>query len=252
LTLLSFLILLTLSPAITAEQRIALVIGNASYRAYPLRNPLNDAEDMTAALVDLGFTVTTLIDAGNREMYQAIREFGNDLNRADVGLFYFAGHGMQVEGINYLIPIGADIQTEGEVRFNAIDANLVLSKMERAGISTSIIMLDACRDNPFARSFRSSSRGLAVMDAPSGSLIVYATAPGSVAADGTDRNGIFTGALLRFIREPGVDVEIMLRKVRKEVMTSTSNRQVPWSSSSFIGYYDLSQRERGPLERCAL
>jgi formylglycine-generating enzyme required for sulfatase activity len=178
-------------------------------------------------------------------MYQAIRDFGKDLTRADIGLFYFAGHGMQVEGVNYLIPVGADIQAEVEVRFSAIDANLVLAMMERAGTGTNILILDACRDNPFARSFRSSSRGLAVMDAPSGSLIVYATAPGSVAADGTGRNGIFTGAFLHHMKTPGVDVEDMLRDVRRDVMAETAKEQVPWSASSLTASFYFAG-ESGP------
>lgn len=208
------------------------MIGNASYGTSPLRNPANDAEDMTIVLKELGFKVTTLIDASHQEMYQAIRDFGKSISRADAGLFYFAGHGMQVDGVNYLIPVGADVQSEEEVKFNAIDANLVLAKMEQAKSRTNILLLDSCRDNPFTRSFRSSSRGLAIMDAPSGSLVVYATAPGSVAADGQGKNGIFTGAMLRHLKTPGVDVEAMLRQVRKEVMAETGNQQVPWSSSS--------------------
>ncbi len=138
---------------------------------------------------------------------------------------------------NYLIPIGADIQAEDEVKFNAIDANLVLSKMESAGNDVNIVIFDACRDNPFARSFRSSSRGLAIVEAPSGSLVIYATAPGSVAADGTGRNGVFSGAFLRHVRTPGIDVEVMLRDVRRDVMAETGGRQTPWSSSSMTGSF---------------
>jgi formylglycine-generating enzyme required for sulfatase activity len=244
LSLLCLMLLFILSSVLQAEQRIALVIGNASYETSPLRNPINDARDMTAALKDLGFKVTTLIDASNKEMYQAIRGFGEELPRADVCLFYFAGHGMQIDGVNYLIPIGADIQAEEEIKFSAIDANLVLAKMERAGTGTNILLLDACRDNPFARSFRSSSRGLAVMDAPSGSLIVYATAPGSVAADGKGRNGVFTGAFLRHMKTPSVDVEYMLREVRREVMAETNGKQIPWSASSLIlSFYFVGKSE---------
>ncbi len=169
--------------ALSAEQRTALVIGNATYRIASLRNPSNDARDMSAALQNLGFSVTTLIDANNQKMYQAIRDFGKDLARGRTGLFYYAGHGMQVGGRNYLIPVDADIRAEDEVRYFAVDAGLILSKMESAGNETNIVILDACRDNPFKRSFRSSSRGLAVVEAPKGSLVIYATAPGSVAAE---------------------------------------------------------------------
>jgi hypothetical protein len=244
------ILLLSLSlSSLPAEQRVALVIGNASYESAPLDNPANDARDMSAVLKDLGFSVKTLIDASNSEMYQAIREFGRDLARAEVGLFYFAGHGMQVDGANYLIPVGADIQAEEEIRFNAIDTNLILTKMDRAGAATNILILDACRDNPFARSFRSASRGLAVVEAPRGSLVVYATAPGSIAADGKGRNGIFTGALLEHIAKPGVDVEIMLRDVRRDVMAETDNKQVPWSSSSLTTAFFFSPEEKEPEER---
>ena len=233
--------------ALSAELRTALVIGNAAYRSASLRNPANDARDMSAALQNLGFSVTTLIDADNQKMYQAIRDFGKDLARGGMGLFYYAGHGMQVDGTNYLIPIGANIQAEDEVRFNSIDANLVLSKMESAGNDVNIVILDACRDNPFARSFRSSSRGLAIVEAPTGSLVIYATAPGSVAADGTGKNGIFTESLLQHIRTPGIDVETMLRNVRKEVLQKTERKQTPWSSSSLTGSFFFAGR-RGATE----
>ncbi len=188
--------------ALSAEKRTALVIGNSSYRTVPLKNPVNDAKDITEALKDLGFTVITLIDVSHQEMYQAIRDFGKELARTDVGLFYYAGHGIQVDGVNYLIPLDADIQVKDEVKFNCIDANLVLSKMESAGNNTNIIILDACRVNPFDRFFRAPARGLAVVEAPSGSLVVYATAPGATAAEGRGRNGIFTGVFLRYSKDP--------------------------------------------------
>jgi formylglycine-generating enzyme required for sulfatase activity len=185
----------------------------------------------------LGFQVTTLIDATKEKMFGAIRDFGKELARGGVGLFFYAGHGMQVRGANYLIPIGADIQSEDEVPFQAVDASLVLSKMESAGNRVNIVILDACRDNPFAMSFRSTGRGLSVVEAPRGSLVVYATAPGSVAAEGQGQNGVFTAALLRNIRTPGIDAELTLRKVRQEVMYDTVNAQVPWTSSSLTGSF---------------
>ena len=147
------------------------------------------------------------------------------------GLFYFAGHGMQVDGANFLIPVGTNIAAEDEVEFEAVDMGLVLGKMNTAGNVTNILIIDACRDNPFARSFRSGSRGLAVVDAPTGILIAYATAPGEVAADGTGRNGAFTEAFLDHVNTPDVDVELMFRNVRQDVMLATSNEQTPWTSS---------------------
>lgn len=218
-------------------RKTALVIGNAAYKGSLLKNPANDARGMAGALRQLGFNVKLYVNADYKSMYDAIRSFGRELSRGGVGLFYYAGHGMQVKGTNYLIPVGADIAEEDEVRFNAVDANLVLSKMESAGNRTNIVILDACRDNPFSRSFRSASRGLAVVDAPRGSLVVYATAPGSVSADGSGKNGIFTGALLKHIRESGIDIEMMLREVRRDVMAETNNAQIPWSSSSLTGNF---------------
>ena len=182
-----------------------MVIGNGRYESSPLRNPPNDAEDMSTTLHALGFEVTTYINAGALEMDRAINTFGQKLARDpdSVGLFYYSGHGMQVDGRNYLIPVGVSINAEDEVRFKSIDSGQVLAKMESAGNRINIVIPDACRDNPFLRSFRSSSRGLSVADAPQGSLIIYATSPGDVAADGDARNGIFTGALLRHMGTGG-------------------------------------------------
>ena len=215
-----------------SERRTALVIGNADYQSSPLENPVNDARDMAEIIRELGFSVTLKLNCGLQDMTEAIRQFGNELVRGGVGLFYYAGHGMQVGGRNYLIPVDADIRDEDEVRFFSMDAGLVLSKMESAGNQTNIVILDACRDNPFTRSFRTENRGLAMVEAPRGSLVIYATAPGSVAAEGRGRNGVFTGALLRHIKTPGIEVEAMLKKVRSDVLAATGNEQTPWSSSS--------------------
>ena len=214
-------------------RRVALIIGNSNYAVSPLKTPRNDAEDIGDVLAQLNFEVTTLIDSDLPSMNRAITEFGNNLARsADVALFYFAGHGMQVGGRNFLIPVSADIQGEDEVAYKAIDAGLVLAKMESAGSMTNILILDACRNNPFARKFRSGTQGLAQMDAPKGTLIVYATAPGDVAFDGDARNGIFTENLLRNIGTPDMDVELMFRQVRVQVLEQTGGKQTPWTSSS--------------------
>ena len=223
--------------AIDTERRIALVIGNGSYKSSPLRNPVNDAVDVASKLKRLGFDVTDGKDMTRKEMRSAIRAFGDNLKKGGVGLFYYSGHGMQVKGKNYLIPVGVDIQSEDEVEDEAIDAGLVMRKMERAGNTMNMVFLDACRDNPFARSFRTGSKGLAQMDAPSGSLIVYATAPGSVAADGKGRNGIFTKNLLLHLNTPGLEVGTMLRMVRVSVKKDTDGKQVPWESSSLEGEF---------------
>ena len=173
-------------------------------------------------------------------MRTAIRNFGKELRLGGVGLFYYAGHGMQVNGKNYLIPIGTDIGAEYEVQDEAVDAGQVLRSMENAGNTMNMVFLDACRNNPFARSFRSTNKGLAQMDAPSGSLIVYATAPGSVAADGSGRNGIFTKNLLSYLDTPD-EVGQMLRKVRVSVREETGGKQTPWESSSLEGNFYFMQ-----------
>ncbi len=221
-----------LLPGAQAAQRVALVIGNGEYKDAPLSNPVNDASDMAATLAGLGFAVQRYTDLDQRQMHHAIRRFGDALTRAEVGVFYYAGHGMQVGGRNYLIPIGADIEAEDEVPYQAIDADQVLAKMESAHNPVNILILDACRDNPLERSFRSASRGLVRMESPVGSLVLYATAPGATAADGTGRNGVFTQHLMEQLRQPGLSLDDVVLNTRVAVMRDTADRQVPWSSSS--------------------
>ncbi|MGH7388619.1 MAG: SUMF1/EgtB/PvdO family nonheme iron enzyme [Candidatus Rokuibacteriota bacterium] len=218
-----------------SEKRHALVIGNARYQSAPLRNPVNDARAMTAALRRAGFQVVAVEDAAQREMRRAILDFGHRLREGGVGLFYFAGHGLQVNGRNYLVPIDAQIESEAEVEVEAVDVASVLARMETARNRLNIVVLDACRDNPFARSFRSTSKGLASIDAPSGTMIAYATAPGRVARDGTGSNGLYTGELVKTIAAPGVKIEDMFKKVRQVVSAQTRGEQVPWESSSLVG-----------------
>ena len=185
--LLLSLLLIVLVPSAHA-QRYALVIGNSNYGSNigALKNPINDAKDMSALLRKKDFKVTTLTNANQRQMEQSIAQFSKQLNEKNaVGLFFFAGHGIEVGGRNYLIPLNANINGEGDVKYEAVDAGRVMSGMEYAGNNLNMIVLDACRNNPFARSFRSASRGLARMDPPKGSLVLYATSPGDVAADGS-------------------------------------------------------------------
>jgi len=217
------------------DSRTALVIGNGSYQSLPLRNPVSDAEDMAEALRSLGFSVTLKTDANLRVMKQSIKNFGRNLRMGGVGLFYYAGHGLQVNGRNYLVPIGADVNTESEIEYEAVDAGRILGQMEDAGNGLNIIILDACRDNPFARSFRSIEKGLAKMDAPTGSFLAYATAPGSVAADGVGKNGLYTSKLLEYMMTPGLTIEKIFKSVRIAVMKDSRDRQVPWESSSLTG-----------------
>ena len=228
------------APAGNAEFRTALVIGNSAYKAAPLKNPVNDARDMASALKGLGFDVTLLTDASHQKMEAAAREFGLKLRQGGVGLFYYAGHGIQVAGENYLVPVDAVIQTESDVKFGCLNAGLILGKMEDAGNGLNVVILDACRNNPFARSFRSAEQGLAKMDAPTGSLIAYATAPGSVAADGAGRNGVYTENLLKNLRTPGLPITDLFMRVRMGVVAATGRKQVPWEASSLTGYFYFS------------
>src|SRR3990172_3250211 len=217
------------------QRKTALVIGNSTYLASHLKNPANDAKAMAKALRELGFTVDERINLGMNEMKQAVESFGKSIKEGGVGLFYYAGHGMQVNGRNYLIPVDADIQGESEVDYKAVDAGLVLAKMDMAKNVMNIVILDACRNNPFARSFRSSNSGLASMDAPSGTIIAYATAPGKVASDGTGANGLYTQEVVKAIRKPGLKIEDAFKQVRANVQGQTSGKQVPWESSSLVG-----------------
>lgn len=221
--------------ALAGGQRIALVIGNERYASSPLLNPVNDARAMREALQDVGFQVVLLENATIKQMSDAARNFGDKLQKGDVGLFFYAGHGIQIKGRNYLIPIDADIQREDEVSFNSFDAGRLLEKMEVARSSVNIVILDACRNNPFARSFRSSSQGLAQMDAPVGSYLSFATAPAKVASDGINGNGLYTQHLLKAIRTPGLKIEEVFKQVRINVMADSAGQQIPWDNSSLTG-----------------
>lgn len=236
------------------EQRIALVIGNGSYKSSPLANTINDANDMADTLKKCNFIVIKSINATRKEMRKAIREFGREINKGAVGLFYYAGHGIQVGGENYLVPIGAEVYSEDELDDEGLKVSSVLRKMETAGNRLNIIILDACRDNPFGKSFRSSNRGLVKMDAPTGSILAYATSPGSVAADGIGRNGLYTSMLLKNIMTPGLKIESFFKQVRIDVANASSKRQIPWESSSLMGeFYFTPERaivvEKRPLEK---
>ena len=227
---------LTLDTALAQQRRTALVIGNAAYESGPLRNPVNDATDVAATLQRLGFDVSLLRDAKLRAMEEAIEAFSQKLRKGGVGLFYFAGHGLQVAGENYIVPIGARISREQDVRFETVQVGRVLGGMEDAGNDINLIILDACRDNPFARSFRSGAqRGLAVSSAVRGSLMAYATAPGKTAADGTGRNGVYTQQLLKYITTPGMKVEDVFKRVRLSVEDATNGQQTPWETTSLRG-----------------
>jgi TonB family protein len=218
-------------------KRIALVVGNANYKVRPLKNSLNDADDISRSLKATGFDVIDLRDATLPQMRSAVRQFGDRLVNNDVGLVYYSGHGVEVKGRNYFIPVNADIQREDEIADQGLDVSLILEKMSTAGKGVNILIVDACRDDPFGRSFRSSSRGLAQMDAPRGTIIAYATSPGKVASDGDprERNSPYTKHLVRAMQSPNKPIEQVFKEVRRAVQDETKNQQTPWENTSLSG-----------------
>lgn len=234
---------------VPAGKRVALVIGNGAYQLAPLKNPANDARDIAATLKKLGFEVIHKENASKKVMLDALSDFSRKLPGAEAGLVFFAGHGMQVNGQNYLIPVGSRVEAENDVEFEAVNAGRMLAKMEDARCQTNIVILDACRNNPFARSFRSSTSGLAKMDAPTGSLIAYSTAPGSVAADGSGRNSVFTKHLLKYMKQPGLHIGDILMRSRVDVLNETGQKQVPWESSSLTGYFYFTGATTASVEK---
>ncbi|NJN28894.1 MAG: hypothetical protein HC819_24460 [Cyclobacteriaceae bacterium] len=187
------------------QKRLALVIGNSTYlNGGSLPNPVNDATAIATALQSVGFEVMKYQNVDQKEMKMAINSFGQKLSGYEVGVFYYAGHGMQHKGMNYMIPIEADLQTEAQIEFDCVAADRVLAYMDAAQVKVNVIIMDACRNNPFERSWNRSAtgNGLAMMNAPTGSLIAYATAPGRVASDGQGSNGLYTSALLKYINDP--------------------------------------------------
>lgn len=215
-----------------AKKRVALVIGNGNYADSPLKNPVNDARAMATSLREMGFEVIVRENANLLQMDDAVREFGRRLERAHTGLFYFAGHGIQIKGRNFLIPVGANFEHEDEVSYRSLDAGQVLDKMDSAKTQVNLMILDACRNNPFHRQFRARRQGLAEMEAPAGTLIAFATAPGAVALDGEGSHGVYTKHLLKQVTERGLPVEQVFKRVRVGVSAETGERQIPWESSS--------------------
>jgi carboxyl-terminal processing protease len=233
-----------------AEPRVALVIGNSNYgpEIGRLTNPANDAALIASALKQTGFSVITVIDADQRKMKRAIADFGEKLADAGpkaTGLFYYAGHGIQSQGKNYLIPLGAAIEREADVNIESVTADDVMQQMDFAANNVNIIILDACRNNPVARSFRSAGRGLALMQPESvrGTFIAYSTSPGQTAADGSGKNSPYSAALASAIVKPGVGIEEAFRDVRAKVMAATNDKQIPWDSSSLTApfFFKASQ-----------
>lgn len=225
--------------------RVALVIGNAAYSNVPsLANPVNDAREMSSALRELGFKVIEGYNLNSSTMRSKIAEFGAALPGAGVSLFYYAGHGMQVSGRNYLVPIDAKVERPSALGTEAIEVNTVIADME-AEKRINLVFLDACRDNPLSRNLarsmgggsRSSAvgQGLAQVNAGIGTLITFATSPDTIALDGSGRNSPFTQAMLKYIRTPGLEIRSMLTRVRADVIRATNEQQVPWDHSSLTG-----------------
>ena len=232
------LLLLAAAPAL-AEKRVALVIGNSAYLNIPrLANPASDARLMADTLRALGFTLVgngPQLDLDEAGLRRVVQSFGAQLQGADVGVFYFAGHGVQVRGANYLVPVGANPTKESDVDFQMLDTNLVLRQMEGAGTRLNVVILDACRNNPFGgRGLRSTGNGLAQITAPEGTLISFATQPGNTALDGNDGNSPYTKALAQTLRRPGLDIFQTFNEVGLAVKRATGNAQQPWVSSSPI------------------
>ncbi|MCI0663152.1 MAG: SUMF1/EgtB/PvdO family nonheme iron enzyme [Acidobacteria bacterium] len=225
-----------------ATQRTALVIGNSNYEQGPLRNPVNDARAIGSTLKDLGFDVTMLFDQNLRQMEEAIRIFGQKIKDGGVGLFYFAGHGVQVEGVNYLAPVSARVDKEQDVKFETMEIGKLTAEMEAAKNGLNIIILDACRNNPFARAFRSSGSGLAPINAPSGTYIAFATAPGTTASDGEGANGLYTQELLLNLTQPGLRLEDIFIRTRVAVKKKSDDKQIPWENGALEGVVILNEK----------
>ena len=218
------------------EKKFALVIGNGDYASAPLANPVSDARAMAEAFRRLGFDATIHENITQRAMKEAVDGFGQRLKGCDAGLFFYSGHGIQAKGQNYLMPVDANPSTESEVEYECVNAGRILAEMEGAGCAVNIVILDACRNNPFERGWTRSSAGsgLAAMTAPSGTLIAYATAPGTVAFDDSslDNHSPYASSLLKHIGTPNISILELFQRVRKDVIEVTGDRQIPWESTS--------------------
>ena len=224
-------VMMTVTPAQAAK--LALVIGNSHYAfSGTLDNPVNDAKAMALALEAIGYRVKLVTDAPKSGFEAALAGFGQSVTAADQVLVFYAGHGIQAAGRNYLIPVDAKLQEERSLRLETIDLDVVMDQVERAAVR--VIILDACRNNPFPASSRGGSHGLAVVTAPTGSLIAYSTAPGKTASDGSSGNGLYTAALLKAI-DKNAPIESVFKEVRRAVSAESGGQQVPWESSSLIG-----------------
>ena len=246
---LTLLLLLLAAPAQAAsqqERRVALVIGNGAYKhAPPLTNPASDARLMAESLKAIGFELVggrAYTDMATKsDMEQAVRRFGEAIRGGGVGLFFYAGHGVQVDGKNYLIPVAADVGAKTHIKYELVDADYILDEMASSSTRVNVVILDACRNNPFAgRGLRAVTPGLASVMAPKGTLVAYSTAPGKTAADGKGKNSPFTAALARAIRVGGQRIEDVFIQVGLEVEQATGGEQSPWKSDNLRGIFCLT------------
>lgn len=216
-----------------ALPKVALVLGNSKYKESPLKNPANDARAVGEALKAMGFTVTLKLDAGRAEMAAVTQAYVEQLaKRKVVGLFYYAGHGIQLAWRNYMLPVDAEIDTLADIQKQAVEVNSLLEGIKRADNALNVIILDACRDNPFGNFKGMDQKGLSQMDAPQSTLLAYATSPGNVASDGAGEHGLYTEHLLREMKVPEAKVEDIFKRVRLGVRRKTNGAQIPWESTS--------------------
>jgi uncharacterized caspase-like protein len=228
--------------AASDEKRYALVIGNKEYKVGPLPNAVNDASDLAELLKQKNFEVQKVIDGTRLEMRNAIRDFANKLVTGGVGLFYYSGHGVQVDGDNFLVPIDADYEYKEEVPDVCVNVSYILRFMETSNNRLNILILDACRNSPFKSFSRSGEKGMVRLEAPTGSIVAYSTAPGFTASDGAGRNGLYTSKLMKYMNVPGMKIEDIFKQVRIEVSKESKQKQIPWESNSLMGdFYFTAQ-----------
>ena len=242
----AFVFLIVSISSVEAAKRVALVIGNDSYKTLTkLNNARKDAKDMAGKLKELGWEVILETDVGRRKMGRAIEKFGGLLANAEAGLVFYAGHGIQSKGENWLIPSNAEVETEGDLEYEAVALSKIMKEMEASGVNLNIVVLDACRDNPLPKRTRSATRGLSISPTPQGmkgTAIVYSAAPGQTAQDGpTGGNGIFTGELLNILGEPGLKLEDVFKKTAQQVAARTNNKQKPWINTSITGDFYFNE-----------
>lgn len=222
--------------------RLALVIGNRDYTVGALKNPINDADAISRALTGLGFAVTPVKNLRRDDIGRTVEGFVNRIRAGDDVVVFYAGHGVQVKGVNYLPAVDANIRVESDVALNSLNLNQLLERLDEAKSGVRLLLIDACRDNPYSRSFRSGARGLARIDgAPSGTLMHFATRPGGVAADGNGGNGLYTSELLKHLKTPGLPVESMLKRVAAGVKQASGGEQQPWTEGALDGEFYFAQ-----------